>query len=166
MGLATRSLRRTMPGDGPVAPLLVSALELSKSLVIGPPVVPPCVTLAAVNPFAELVVMLGALTIGVAPPPVVAPPLVDPPPPVEAPPVVLMPDASLGMPAIGAPMVNPPDPVVPKVLWVGAAVEPVLAPADGEGELLRAVLITTSPNCSGVLSRLSNSIGSWSNWSG
>jgi len=64
-----------------LAAIPTNALLVSRSLVIGLPVIPPCVALAAVKPFAELVVMLGSLMVGVAPPPVEAPPpLVAPPP--------------------------------------------------------------------------------------
>ena len=88
-----------MPGEGPSAPVLGKALVLSASLVVGLPVIFPCVAPAAVNAFAEFVVMLGGLMTDVAPPllvaapPVVAPPLLDPPPLVEL--LVLLLDAPL-----------------------------------------------------------------------
>jgi hypothetical protein len=164
-----------IPGDGPCAPLLVNPLVVNTSLVVGLPVIVPCVTLAAVKPLVELVVLLGALMLGVAPPllvaapPVVAPPLVVvpplDPPPVEAPPDEVLPDVPpVDMPLIGAPPEVPADPLDPDAAWVEVVAGAACFPADAEGALLPVDLITMAPNCSGVLSRLSISIGNWINW--
>jgi hypothetical protein len=164
-----------------LAPLLLNPLVVNTSLVVGLPAIVPCVTLAAVKPLVELVVMLGAMMVGEAPPLLVAAPPVEAPPlvvvpPLDPPPDVLLPDEVLpgvvlpevppvDIPLIGAPPEAPADPLGPDTVWEDMAVvaAAVCVPADCEGGLLPVDLMTIAANCSGVWSRLSISIGNWIN---
>ncbi len=114
------SLMRTMPGEGPCAPLLLMALLVRTSLVVGAPVMLAGAAVAAVRPFVAGAGMRGMIMPGVAPPlllaapPVVAPPPVVPPPMVdvllpvdELPPVVPLPvELVLEVPLIIVPPVS------------------------------------------------------------
>src|SRR5262249_47273053 len=117
--MSATSRRRTIPGDGPFAPLPTMALLLNTSLVVLMPVIPTLVVLAAVRPFAEASIMPGSSRPAVVPPPAVAPPPVmappvcppppDEPPPDELPPAELPPAmAPVGFPTLGLPGVSPP----------------------------------------------------------